>query len=94
MHLKGELMVHASFNALIYQSNINPYAMRLSLIRNPRIYLNGFWSRGIRPKTGKDSQKVVGEKYRTSALTLAAFTMIQHLWKFTLPQEMDLLALQ
>jgi hypothetical protein len=46
------------------------------LIRDLQIYLNGFWNRGIRPKTRKDSQKVAGEKYEDPVFTMPALTTI------------------
>jgi hypothetical protein len=55
------------------------------LIRDLQIYLNGFWNRGIRPKTAKDSQKDGGEKYEDPALTKPALTMPRRLRAFTLP---------
>ena len=45
------------------------------LILNLRVYLKGFWKRGIRPKTRKNSQKVAGRKYEESAFTISALTM-------------------
>jgi hypothetical protein len=49
------------------------------------LYLNGFWNRGIRPETAKDSQKAGGGKYRVLALTTPALTMPRRLRRFTLP---------
>jgi len=46
------------------------------LISNLLVYLNGFWKRGIRPKTAKDSQKVAGEKYDGPPFTMCALTMV------------------
>jgi hypothetical protein len=51
---------------------------RLWLTLKLRVYLNGFWSHGIRPKTRKDSQKVAGRKYEVPAFTMPALTMISH----------------
>jgi hypothetical protein len=47
------------------------------LIRDLRIYLNGFRSRGIQAKVRKDPQKAVGEKYEDPALTIRALTMMR-----------------
>ncbi len=57
------------------------------LIRDLQIYLNGSWNRGIRPKTGKDSQKAGGEKYEDPALTKPALTMPRRLRAFSLPSQ-------
>jgi hypothetical protein len=53
------------------------------LIRELQIYLNGFWSHRIRPKTAKDPQKVAGEKYDDAAFTIRALTMPRCLRAFT-----------
>jgi hypothetical protein len=45
-------------------------------MRDLQIYLNGFWSHGIRPEAGKDSQKCGGGKYEVLAFTMPAFTMM------------------
>ena len=47
------------------------------LIRDLRIYLNGFWSRGIQAKVRKDPQKAVGEKYEDPAFTIRTLTMMR-----------------
>ncbi len=47
------------------------------LIRKLRVYLNGFWKRGIEPKTRKDSQKVAGGKYEVRAFTMLALSMLR-----------------
>jgi hypothetical protein len=46
------------------------------LIGKLRVYLNGFWNRGIGPKAGKDSQKDGGGKYEDPAFTIRAFTVM------------------
>jgi len=46
------------------------------LISNLLVYLNGFWKRGIRPKTAKDSQKVAGEKYGDPPFTKYKLTIV------------------
>jgi hypothetical protein len=58
-------------------------AARDWLIRNLRVYLNGFWKHGIRPKTAKDSQKVAGRKYEDLAFTKRALSMMAVLEKRT-----------
>jgi len=57
---------------------------RFWLIRDLQIYLNGFWNRGIRPKTRKDSQKAVGEKYEIRAFTISALTTMRAYTKHTI----------
>jgi hypothetical protein len=54
------------------------------LIQNLRVYLNGFWNRGIRPKTRKDSQKVAGRKYDDWAFTNSALTTMRPYAKWML----------
>jgi hypothetical protein len=56
----------------------------LWLIAKFHIYLNGFWSRGIKPKTRKDSQKAVGEKYEIRAFTISALTTMRAYAKRTI----------
>jgi hypothetical protein len=53
-------------------------------MRKLRVYLNGFWKRGIEPKTRKDSQKVAGEKYEPRALTTLALSMLSQYATLTL----------
>jgi hypothetical protein len=50
-------------------------------------YLTGFWKRGIRPKTGKDSQNDGGENYRVLPFTTPALTMPRRLRCFTICYE-------
>jgi hypothetical protein len=63
-----------SANALILRYYLSWGGRRKWLIRDLRIYLNGFWNRGIGAKTRKDSQKVAGEKYGGPPFTTVALT--------------------
>jgi hypothetical protein len=55
-------------------------------MRDLQIYLNGFWSHGIRPEAGKDSQKCGGGKYEGPAFTIAALSMMRPYAKQTARQ--------
>jgi hypothetical protein len=48
---------------------------QLMLTQNLRVYLTGFYKRGIQPKTGKNTQKTAQRRHRGLPFTMPALTI-------------------